>query len=233
MSRSWLEELEARLQEQLEGFLQANPRQEELLAEQEARDRQRSLRQERLALQQRAQATRQRLLELAAEIRCWQQRCDKASAAGAADLATRAGAHVAQLMEQGRRDWQSLAELGQRFAAVEAALDALSEARGPAASPATGSPPGGGGAAPGGSSRARKPSQELGDPPPTSGDSGAARPATPTDATAPAANPAPSSAAASASSHRPPLDPTVDLEAAWRSFETRLELEELRRRLSS
>ena len=81
MSPSWLEELEARLEEQLEGFLRANPRQEELLTEQEDRDRQLSLRQERLALQQQAEATRQRLLELAREIRLWQQRRDKASAA--------------------------------------------------------------------------------------------------------------------------------------------------------
>jgi hercynine metabolism protein len=191
VSRSWLEELEARLQEQLESFLQANPRQEELLAEQEARERQCSLRQERLALQQRAQATRQRLLELAAEVRCWQQRRDKASAAGAADLATRAGAYLDQLMEQGRRDWQSLAELGQRFAAVEADLDALSKA------------------------------------------GGSARSAPPAAATAPAAHPVRDSAATSATSSPPPPDPTVDLEAAWRAFETRLELEELRRRLSS
>ena len=126
MSSSWLEELEARLNAQLEDFLRANPRQEELLAEQEARDRQIQLRQERLALQQRAEATRQRLLQLAEEIRCWQLRRDKASAAGATDLATRAEAHLAALMEQGRRDWQTLTELGQRFSAIEADLDALS-----------------------------------------------------------------------------------------------------------
>ena len=118
MSRSWLEELEAQLEEQLEGFLRANPRQEELLAEQEARDRQLSLRQERLVLQQQAEMKRQRLLELAREIRLWQQRRDKASAAGATDLAKKAAAHLAELMERGRGDWQSLTVLGQRFASV-------------------------------------------------------------------------------------------------------------------
>ena len=40
---NWLEELEARLNQQLESFLRANPQQEALLAEQDQRDRQQRL----------------------------------------------------------------------------------------------------------------------------------------------------------------------------------------------
>ena len=52
---SWLEELEARLDQQLEGFLRTNPQQEELLREQAARDRQRQLLAERVRLRQQAE----------------------------------------------------------------------------------------------------------------------------------------------------------------------------------
>ena len=194
MSRSWLEELEARLEAQLEDFLNANPRQEELLAEQEAQDRQRQLRQRRLQLQAEAEQSRRQLLELAEEIRCWQQRRDKASAAGAADLATRAAAHLAKLMEQGRRDWQGLTDLGQRFAEVEAALDGLSQ--GSAAAPSSAAPP-------------QRP--------------GSAGVNAALAGTAPAGT----------SNTQPPVDPAVELEAAWRSFETQQELEQLRQRLGA
>ena len=42
-SGNWLEQLEARLDQTLQGFLRANPQQETLLAEQEARERQQQL----------------------------------------------------------------------------------------------------------------------------------------------------------------------------------------------
>ena len=51
-SSNWLEELEARLDRQLESFLKSNPQQEALLAEQQARERQQSLRRQRLDLKQ-------------------------------------------------------------------------------------------------------------------------------------------------------------------------------------
>jgi hercynine metabolism protein len=268
MSRSWLEELEAQLEQQLEGFLRANPRQEELLAEQEARDRQLSLRQERLLFQQRAEATRQRLLELAQEIRLWQQRRDKASAAGAADLATRAAAHLADLMERGRGDWQSLTDLGQRFASVEAALDALNNPSDPARAASAAAPgakasrpsqPPPAGAQPGATPGAQ-PSASGGPSPqpaqpgqPTSGPSpapaaegagagpgaapaGAGSGATPAGAGAGANRRGPaagSQASGAPGGGRPPVDPAVDLEAAWHAFATQQELEELRRRVGS
>lgn len=122
---SWLDDLEARLETELEGFLRSNPDQEALLAEQERRDRLETLRRRRLQLQEEAESARAALLQLASEIRSWQQRVERARAAGATDLADRAAAHVDSLMEQGRRHWQALAELGQRFGAVEWELSQL------------------------------------------------------------------------------------------------------------
>jgi hercynine metabolism protein len=137
---SWLDELEARLNQQLESFLRANPQQEALLAEQDQRDRQQRLLNERLKLRQEAELQRQGLLRLAGEIRQWQERSERARGAGAQDLATRAEAHIATLMEQGRSRWQTLGELGERFAAVERDLSELT------ATPAAPAPKGGSGA---------------------------------------------------------------------------------------
>lgn len=124
-SGNWLEQLEARLEQTLEGFLRANPQQESLLAEQAARERQQQLRRDRLALRSEAELQRQGLLRLAEEIRSWQERVERARRAGALDLAGRAEAHIATLMEQGRARWQTLDELGERFTAVERELQQL------------------------------------------------------------------------------------------------------------
>jgi hercynine metabolism protein len=128
-----MEELEARLNQQLESFLRANPQQEALLAEQAQRDRQQRLLNERLKLRQEAELQRQGLLRLAGEIRQWQERSERARGAGAEELAARAEAHIATLMEQGRNRWQTLAELGERFAAVERELAELTAAPTPPA----------------------------------------------------------------------------------------------------
>ncbi len=122
---SWLDDLEARLNQQLEAFLQANPAQQARLEELEARERQQRLCQQRLQLQRQAEQQRQALLSLAGEIRQWQGRASKAHQAGATELAQRAQAHLGSLMLQGRQRWQELAELGARFAAVEADLEQL------------------------------------------------------------------------------------------------------------
>ena len=122
---SWLDELEAQLDKQLAAFLAANPSQEALLGEQEARDRQARLVGQRRQLQRQAEQERQALLQLAAEIRCWQERLAKARAAGATALAERAQAHQLALMEQGRQRWQHLGELGVSFASVESDLREL------------------------------------------------------------------------------------------------------------
>ena len=105
----WLEQLEARLEQQLEAFLRANPAQEALLQEQERLERKQ--RQKQLLLQ--AEALRSELLQIAAEVRQWRDRSDRARNAGATDLATKADRQVAQLMERGRLRWQALEQLGQ------------------------------------------------------------------------------------------------------------------------
>lgn len=142
---NWLEELEERLNQTLEGFLKANPQQEALLAEQAARERQQQLRRDRLTLKTEAELQRQGLLRLAEDIRSWQERVARAKQVGADDLAGRAEAHVATLMDQGRARWQTLAELGERFTAVERELRELATGEGPKPSPAAaGSTPGAG-----------------------------------------------------------------------------------------
>ena len=134
-SSNWLDQLEARLDQQLEAFLAANPSQEALLEEQGARDRQARLVGQRRQLQRQAEQERQALLQLADEIRRWQERVVKAQAAGATSLAERAKAHQQGLMEQGRQRWQQLGELGVSFAAVERDLrDLDSRSRPPRAS---------------------------------------------------------------------------------------------------
>ena len=130
-SGNWLDQLEARLDETLDGFLKANPQQEALLAEQAARERQQRLRRDRVTLKTEAELQRQGLLRLAEDIRSWQERVKRARGAGALDLAGRAEAHIATLMEQGRARWQTLAELGERFAAVERELRELATAAAP------------------------------------------------------------------------------------------------------
>jgi hercynine metabolism protein len=121
----WLEQLEARLEQQLEAFLRANPAQEALLQEQERQEQRQ--RQRRLLTQ--AEALRSELLQLAAEIRQWHDRAQRARAAGAHELASRAEQQVAQLMQRGRQRWQTLEHLGQ---AVQGNQTAATAAREPA-----------------------------------------------------------------------------------------------------
>ncbi|MFM7086318.1 MAG: hercynine metabolism protein [Cyanobium sp.] len=130
---SWIDDLEARLDSQLQDFLRSNPDQEALLAEQDRRDRQEALRRQHLRLQQEAERSRADLLQLASEIRSWQERVQRARGAGATELAHRAEIHVAELMEQGRQRWQVLGELGQRFSQVEWELSQLEQQSAPAA----------------------------------------------------------------------------------------------------
>ncbi len=122
---SWLDDLESRLDSQLEAFLRSSPAQEALLAEQQRQDRLSQLRRQRLELQQQAEQQRQELLQLAVEIRQWQERVERARSAKATELAKRAESHITGLMERGRLRWQGLAELGQQFNALEWELTEL------------------------------------------------------------------------------------------------------------
>jgi hercynine metabolism protein len=138
MSGNWLEQLEASLERQLETFLAANPEQERLLAEQDLRERQERLLRERIRLRQEAELQRQALLDLAGEIRRWQQRVGRARGAGAHDLAARAEEHVASLMAGGRERWDRLGQLGHHFREVQRQLEALSREPPPAGGAAKG-----------------------------------------------------------------------------------------------
>jgi hercynine metabolism protein len=141
---SWLDDLESRLESQLEAFLRSSPTQEALLAEQERQDRLKDLRRQRLDLQQLAEQQRQELLQLAVEIRQWQQRVERARSAGANVLANRAETHIGSLMERGRLRWQGLAELGQQFTALEWELTELGgrgQTSGPSPAPDPGAEP--------------------------------------------------------------------------------------------
>ncbi len=115
MGSDWLDQLEAKLEQTLEAFLKVNPAQQELLQEQEQRDRQQQAAGRHRAQLEEAEQLRQELLNLAAEIQQWQQRVERASTAGAGDLANRAQQHLDQLMERGRGRWQRLEQLGRNL----------------------------------------------------------------------------------------------------------------------
>ena len=122
---SWLDDLERSLEQRLDAFLKTNPYQDTLLRDQHLQDRQRSLEQQRLQLQQQAQDLRRQLLNLAEEVRAWTSRSQRASTAGAHELAARADQHVQTLMNQGRELWGELNDLGQTFQTVEQQLNTL------------------------------------------------------------------------------------------------------------
>lgn len=135
----WFSRLEDQLEQQLESFLRAYPEQEQLLLQQERRERLQRLRRRRIDLQTSAEQTRAELLHLAGEIGEWQRRVERARAAGAGALAARAEQHVAELRARGRDRWQALGELGVAFRRLEAELNAPPEPEGTEAAAGGGS----------------------------------------------------------------------------------------------
>lgn len=127
MSGSWFEQLEARLEQQLEAFLRSNPQQQSLFDQEELQERARRLHRRELQLQQQAIEQRNQLLDLAKEISTWQQRVERARSAEAGALAQRAQAHVDQLMGQGRDRWKALAQLGEDFQRLQLELEELAQ----------------------------------------------------------------------------------------------------------
>jgi len=99
-SWSWWDQLEQKLEQQLEAFLRSHPEQSEKL---------------RAELLNDAAQYRRQLLELATEIKQWRERTKRAQAAGATELAQRAQAHVEQLMDQGRSHWERLEAIGREL----------------------------------------------------------------------------------------------------------------------
>jgi hercynine metabolism protein len=119
---SWLEQLDRELDQRLSGFLRSNPLQDQLFEEQHSRDRAQSLQRQRRQLQQEAKLQRQQLMQLAEDVQAWRKRSQKAREAKASDLAHRADQHLDGLMNQGRRLWNDLDDLGRRFNEVEQQL---------------------------------------------------------------------------------------------------------------
>ena len=122
---NWLDQLERELDQRLSAFLRNNPVQEALFREQHQLDRARALQRQRQQLQAEAEEQRRQLLALAAEVRAWTQRTQRARQANQPELAQRAEQHLTNLMEQGRNLWTDLADLGRRFQEVDAQLTDL------------------------------------------------------------------------------------------------------------
>ena len=122
---TWLEQLERELDARLSAFLRNNPVQDQLFSQQHQQDRAQALQRQRQQLQSEAEQQRRQLLNLAAEVRAWQRRIDKARVAGATALSQRAEQHVNGLMDQGRLLWADLDDLGRRFREVDQQLKEL------------------------------------------------------------------------------------------------------------
>ena len=133
---SWLDQLERELDARLSAFLRSNPNQERLFRDQHLKDRADALRRQRIQLQAEADVQRQQLLDLAADVRAWRERMERAERARADDLAARASNHLEGLMQQGRHLWSDLDDLGRRFSEVDQQLGRLSEEDNKAGRPA-------------------------------------------------------------------------------------------------
>jgi hercynine metabolism protein len=124
---NWLEQLERELDQRLAAFQSQNPVQEQLFRQQHQLDRARSLQRQRQQLQQDAEEQRKQLLALAADVRAWTERTERAKRAGEKELSKRAEQHLNDLMNQGRTLWMDLADLGRRFQEVDQQLLELSQ----------------------------------------------------------------------------------------------------------
>ena len=124
---NWLEQLERELDQRLAAFLSQNPVQEQLFRQQHQLDRARSLQRQRQQLQQDAEEQRKQLLALAADVRAWTERTERAKRACEMELSQRAEQHLNGLMNQGRSLWTDLADLGRRFQEVDQQLLELSQ----------------------------------------------------------------------------------------------------------
>ena len=123
---NWLEQLERELDQRLTAFLSQNPVQEQLFKQQHQLDRARSLQRQRQQLKQDAEEQRKQLLALAADVRAWTERTERAKRAGEKELSQRAEQHLNDLMNQGRTLWMDLADLSRRFKEVDQQLNELS-----------------------------------------------------------------------------------------------------------
>jgi len=129
MSESWLKELESNLNKKLSEFLDENTYQASLFREQSELEEYRLLHSKKEMLQCKAQKHRDKLLELAKDIKNWQQRSYRAKSAGAKELASRAKEQVKKLMEEGRTLWSELDQIGREFKKIDKRMISLSKER--------------------------------------------------------------------------------------------------------
>ena len=115
---TWLDQLEQELDQRLASFLRSNPVQDQLFREQHQRDRVRALQRQRQQLTEEATEHRRQLLALAADVKAWSDRIERAR---------RADQHRGQLMEQGRKLWGDLTALGRRFDEVDRQLSDIKQ----------------------------------------------------------------------------------------------------------
>ncbi len=125
MNNSWLNELEKKLEQRFDQFLQTNSYQKSLFLKENQTVLYNSLITQQKALGTKADIQRKKLLKLANKIKDWKKREHKAYQAGAIDLANRANKHLLQLMEEGRNLWRDFEEVGQQFQECEKSLLAL------------------------------------------------------------------------------------------------------------
>ncbi len=126
MSQDWLDQLEQKLEQKLEEFLRANPYQETLLKAQSSIDEFQTLHKKREVLTALAKEHREKLIQLAEDIRQWKERSARARKAGANQLSERADTHLIQLMSQGKRLWADFEQLGFHLKGIEREIAALS-----------------------------------------------------------------------------------------------------------
>ena len=108
MAQDWLDNLEYDLGARLEAWLRQNPRQRELLEEQEIAD----ANADKARISHEARRLRQVLLNQVEEIRRWKQRCATATTMGNDHLATLCRNHLDRCHGDGRAMWQRLEQLG-------------------------------------------------------------------------------------------------------------------------
>ncbi len=119
MTNDWIDNLEAKLNAKLSDFLRENPYQANLLKKSVSKDFAQSLKKQKEYIINNAKEYRKQLLNLAEDIREWQQKSIRAREAGEIDLSYRADTYVDKLKEEGRTLWIDLTELGNRFKKIE------------------------------------------------------------------------------------------------------------------
>ena len=124
---NWLEQLERELDQRLSAFLRNNPIQDQLFQRPAPTGPvPQALKRQRQQLQKEAEEQRVQLLDLAADVRGWNDRTNGRDRAGAMDLAGKSR-QLDGLMEQGRQPLGGSGALGRRFEEVDRQLSEVNQ----------------------------------------------------------------------------------------------------------